>query len=90
MATKKSHVESEQEGQQNGAAPEDAGAGAAGASASKKRAGKRVLLGGVLAGIVALAGILISTVLMLYDTVKDVIRVVGLEEKPGYMVVKED
>lgn len=37
-----------------------------------------------------LGGILISTVLMLYDTVKDVIEVIGLEEEPDHMVVAEE
>ncbi len=37
-----------------------------------------------------LGGLLISTVLMLYDTVKDVIHVVGLDEKPSYMVIEEE
>ncbi len=38
----------------------------------------------------ALGGLLISTVLMLYDTVKDVIQVVGLHKEPSHMVVTEE
>lgn len=37
-----------------------------------------------------LGGILISTVLMLYDTIKDVIRVVGLHEESSDIVVTEE
>ncbi len=56
MANTASHPGHEREGQQNGSARNNPPADGAGSIAEKKRAGKKVLLGGVLTGIVALAG----------------------------------